>query len=125
FPNSIARPGLHASLIQAYSTYGQNDAVIRAGREFLAAYPSAPQRDQVALLMADAFARTGDSKQEFAIYDSMLQELARKADGIPLGEHFQETPAPPQQDQASPDAANNEADGEEEGDEGAQPRRQT
>jgi predicted Zn-dependent protease len=35
--------------------------------------------------MADAFARTGDTKSEFAIYDTVLQELAAKAQNLPLG----------------------------------------
>ncbi|MFI5106547.1 MAG: tol-pal system YbgF family protein, partial [Terriglobales bacterium] len=114
FPNSSARPELHARLIEAYAGYGQSDAVIRAGREFLSGFPSAPQRNQVALLMADAFARTNNTKEEFAIYDSMLQELARKAEGVPLGERFNEAPAPSQyQDNSAP---NNQNDAEGEGD---------
>ena len=35
--------------------------------------------------MADAYARKGDTKSEFAIYDSVLQELAAKAQNVPLG----------------------------------------
>ncbi|HJX84436.1 MAG TPA: hypothetical protein VJ723_08850, partial [Candidatus Angelobacter sp.] len=96
-PNSPARAELHARLIEAYSRYAQDEAVVRSGREYLTAFPNAAQRHQVALLMADSFARTNNTKEEFAIYDSMLQELARKADGIPLGEHFNETPQEPQQ----------------------------
>ena len=113
FPSSSSRPELHARLIEAYAGYGQSDAVIRAGREFLSGFPSAPQRNQVALLMADAFARTNNTKEEFAIYDSMLQELARKAEGVPLGERFNEAPAAPQyQDNTQ----NNQNDAEGEGD---------
>src|SRR5258707_6758546 len=33
FPSSAARPGLHASLIEVYANYGQNEAVIPAGRQ--------------------------------------------------------------------------------------------
>ncbi len=94
FPNSAARPELHAKLIETYANYGENSAVITAGREFLASFPNATQRNQVALLTANALARTGNTKEEFAIYDSMLQELARKSEGIPLGEHVYEAPLP-------------------------------
>src|SRR5208337_558697 len=52
---------------------------------FLAAFPKASERTQVALLMADADARLGKTQEEFAIYDSVLQELATKADKMPLG----------------------------------------
>jgi len=97
YPNSAARPDLHARLIEAYANYGRDAAVIRYGREFLTTFPAAEQRNQVALLMADAFARGNNTKEEFAIYDAMLQELARKADGVPLGEHFAEAPSSPQQ----------------------------
>jgi tetratricopeptide (TPR) repeat protein len=86
FPNSPARPELHARLIDAYASYGEDAAVLSAGSDFLAAFPSAPQRNQVALLMADSYARIGNPRAEFALYDSLLQELARKADGVPLGE---------------------------------------
>jgi cellulose synthase operon protein C len=86
FPNSEARPELRARLIDAYASYGEDAAVINAGNDFMVAFPSASQRNQVALLMADSYARTGNTKAEFALYDSMLQELARKADGVPLGE---------------------------------------
>jgi len=87
FPGSASRPELHARLIDAYAGYGEDAAVLKAGSDFLAAFPSAPQRNQVALLMADSYARGGNTKAEFALYDNMLQELARKADGVPLGEH--------------------------------------
>ncbi len=88
FPNSASRAQLHAGLIQAYATYGEDAAVITAGNEFLNAFPAAPERNQVALLMADAYSRTGNTKGEFAIYDALLQELARKAEGVPLGEQL-------------------------------------
>lgn len=91
FPNSELRPELRARLIEAYANYGEDAAVLSAGKDFLNAFPSAPQRDQVALLMADAYARARNTQGEFAIYDSLLQELARKADGVPLGESFDET----------------------------------
>ncbi len=92
FPQSAARPELHARLIDAYASYGEDAAVLSAGGDFLAAFPSAPQRNQVALLMADSYARGGNTKAEFALYDALLQELARKADGVPLGENPDQSP---------------------------------
>jgi cellulose synthase operon protein C len=96
FPGSQERPALHARLIEAYANYGEDAFVLSAGNDFLNAFPSAPQRNQVALLMADAYARTGNTRGEFAIYDSLLQELARKAEGVPLGEHLDQQPASPE-----------------------------
>lgn len=85
FPQSAERPALHARLIEAYAIYGDSDGVIRHGRDFLNAFPSAPERASVALAMADAYARRGRSREEFAIYDELLKELASKAGGVPLG----------------------------------------
>jgi hypothetical protein len=85
FPKSLERPELHARLLEFYSSAGESEAVIKGGKEFLAAFPAAPQRTAAALLMADAYARTNRSQEEFAIYDSVLQELAKRADGVPLG----------------------------------------
>jgi hypothetical protein len=85
FPSSSRRPELHAKLLEFYSGAAESDAVIQGGREFLANFPKAPQRTAVALLMADAYARKGDSTNEFAIYDSVLQELAVQAQNLPLG----------------------------------------
>jgi len=85
FPNSPDRPELHAQLLQFYAGAGESDAVIQGGREFLAAFPKGPQRTSVALLMADAFARKNDATSEFAIYDSVLKELAAGAQNVPLG----------------------------------------
>jgi tetratricopeptide (TPR) repeat protein/Flp pilus assembly protein TadD len=85
YPNSPQRPALHARLLEAYALYGDFDGVIRGGREFLAAFPSAPQRTRVAFLMADAFARKNQVEEEFVLYDSLLKELAERAQGIPLG----------------------------------------
>lgn len=114
FPTSGLRAELHARLIEAYANYGEDAAVLSAGGEFLNAFSSAPQRNQVALLMADAHARAGDTKAEFAIYDTLLQELARKADGVPLGEHFdQEPPAPNDQSTAATPQQNGESEGDE------------
>jgi predicted Zn-dependent protease len=85
FPNSVERPELHAELLGFYASSGESEAVIRAGSNFLAAFPNASQRTSVALLMADAYARTGKTQEEFSIYDSVLQELALKSEKIPLG----------------------------------------
>ncbi|MGH9668788.1 MAG: hypothetical protein ACRD3A_01575, partial [Terriglobales bacterium] len=93
YPNSPQRPALHARLLEAYALYGDFDGVIRGGREFLAAFPDAPQRTQVAFLMADAFARKNQVAEEFALYDSLLKELAERAQGVPLGKT--EAAAPP------------------------------
>ena len=85
FPASLRRPELHAKLLDYYATSGESEAVIKGGTEFLATFPNDSRRTVVALLMADAYARTGKTKEEFAIYDSVLQELAAKADRVPLG----------------------------------------
>lgn len=86
FPNAPQRPALHARLIAAYAAYGQNNAVIHAGQAFLATFPHAPQRLDVALAMADAYARTHQTTQEFALYQKLLRELAAQAGGVPLGD---------------------------------------
>ena len=85
FPNSTERPELHAKMLEFYTSSGESEAVIRDGSKFLASFPQAPQRTSVALLMADAYARTNKTQEEFSIYDSVLQELALKAEKVPLG----------------------------------------
>jgi predicted Zn-dependent protease len=85
FPNSARRPELHARVLEFYAGMGESDAVIQGGREFLANFSKVPQRTSVALLMADAYSRRGETANEFAIYDSVLQELAAKAQNMPLG----------------------------------------
>ena len=85
FPNAARRAELHAKLLEFYSNSGESDAVIQGGREFLANFPKAPERTTVALLMADAYARKNDTQNEFAIYDSVLQELAAQSQNVPLG----------------------------------------
>ncbi len=85
FPNSSRRPELHATLLDFYANAGQSDAVIQGGREFLANFPNGGQRTPVALLLADAYARQDDPASEFAIYDSVLKELAAQAQNMPLG----------------------------------------
>jgi len=44
----------------------------------------------VSLLMADAYARKGDTKNEFSTYDAVLLELASRAQNVPLGSTEQE-----------------------------------
>ncbi|HEX6804575.1 MAG TPA: hypothetical protein VF133_12915 [Terriglobales bacterium] len=85
FPNSTHRPELHAKLLEFYAAAGESEAVVQGGREFLANFKTSPQRTQVALLMADAYARRDDTTSEFAIYDSVLRELAAGAQNVPLG----------------------------------------
>jgi tetratricopeptide (TPR) repeat protein len=85
FADSVERPELHAKLLEAYATYGDSQGVIRGAGAFLAAFPAAPQRTRVALLLAEAFARTEQVEEEFATYDRLLEELAARADGVPLG----------------------------------------
>lgn len=85
FPNARERAELHAKLLEFYSASGESEAVIKRGKEFLAAFPQAAQGTAVALLMADAYARTQRLQEEFAIYDAILKELAEKASKVPLG----------------------------------------
>jgi tetratricopeptide (TPR) repeat protein len=85
FPKSELRAGLHARLLETYSNYSQSEAVIRDGKQFLNTFIDDPQREQVALLMANAYQRTNRPEEEFSLYDSLLAELAKKADNVPLG----------------------------------------
>ncbi|MGH9628633.1 MAG: hypothetical protein ACRD7E_09890, partial [Bryobacteraceae bacterium] len=85
FPSSSLRPALHAGLIEAYSSHGQNDGVIAGATRFLSTFPNAAERTKVALFMADAHARKGQVKEEFAVYVALLKELAAAAGGLPLG----------------------------------------
>ena len=65
------------------AVYGMDDAILRDGRQFLSAFPRAPQRVHVALLMADSYARKDMEKEELALYDQLLTELAARADHVP------------------------------------------
>jgi tetratricopeptide (TPR) repeat protein len=85
FPNSASRPELHAKLLEFYASNAQSEAVLKGGKEFLAAFPKADERTAVALLMADADAHLNKTQDEFAIYDSILRELAADAGKVPLG----------------------------------------
>ncbi len=86
FPNSERRATLEYKLIEAYALHGENDAVLTSGRRFLTAFPNAGTRMQVSLLMADAHARKNQVKEELAVYDELLLELAKRAEGVPLGQ---------------------------------------
>jgi tetratricopeptide (TPR) repeat protein len=114
FPGAPERSSLHASLIRAYAVYGENDAVIRAGNDFLTQFPKAPERVEIALAVADADARTDRTQNEFAVYDRLLRELASQAEGVPLGDRTekyskpvedQPTPAPPSDQAGNPEDA--------------------
>jgi cellulose synthase operon protein C len=85
FPNSAARAELRERVIDSYAIYGSTDGVIREGTKFLGDFPDAQNRTAVAMRMADAYARTNQTREEFAIYDSLLAELAKRAGGVPLG----------------------------------------
>ena len=107
FPNAARRAELHAQLLEFYANSAESDAVIQGGRDFLASFPQAEQRTSVALLMADAYARKDDAKDEFAIYDSVLAELAAKAQNVPLG--AQTGPYAPEYRSSSSDAESEDA----------------
>jgi cellulose synthase operon protein C len=85
FPQSPHRAELRAKLIAAYDAYGDDAAVIRAGREYLAAFPTGSDRVAVALELSDALARGNRTAEEFALYDQLLRELAAKASNVPIG----------------------------------------
>jgi hypothetical protein len=93
FPNSAQRADLRERVIEAYAIYGSNDGVIRAGTKFLTDFPNAANRTAVALRVGDAYARTNQTREEFAIYDTLLAELAKRAQGVPMGA-FSQTAAP-------------------------------
>lgn len=86
FANSTRRASLRSQLIQAFATHGDSDAVIRAGRQFLTAFPNDGARIQASTLIADAHARKNQVKEELAVYDALLANLAKDAEGVPLGE---------------------------------------
>ena len=85
FPQSSYRDPLRAKLISAYGAYGDDPAVIRAGREYLTAFPAGAERVSVAMQVSDALARANRTNEEFALYDQLLRELATKASGVPIG----------------------------------------
>jgi Flp pilus assembly protein TadD len=112
YPNAERRPELHAKLIEYYSNNGQSEAVLQGGKEFLAAFPKSPERTQVALIMADAYERLERPRDEFAIYDAVLQELAARAEKMPLGAGVSRNEAYPQKSGRFSQQASRDADGE-------------
>ncbi|HWB83525.1 MAG TPA: hypothetical protein VG675_05265 [Bryobacteraceae bacterium] len=85
FPQSKYRAPLRAQLVSAYGAYGDDVTVIRAGREYLAAFPDGADRVAVALQVSDALARQNRTTEEFVLYDQLLRELAANASGVPIG----------------------------------------
>ena len=85
FPDSPRRTALDAQVVEAFGLYGADEGAIARATRFLESFPDAPQRSEVSLRLAEAYARTGRVEEELAVYDSLLEELAAKADGAPLG----------------------------------------
>ena len=85
FPDAANRAELHAKLLEFYANSGKSEIVLQVGKQFLADFPKAEQRTQISLLMADADERLKRPREEFAIYDAVLQELSKQAEGMPLG----------------------------------------
>ncbi|HYZ85093.1 MAG TPA: hypothetical protein VE621_11850, partial [Bryobacteraceae bacterium] len=85
FPSSNERASLRAKLIEAYATHGDNDGVIRRGKEYLQAFPKSPHRVEVGLAVARAYARKNQINEELAVYGSLLDELAAASGNVPLG----------------------------------------
>jgi tetratricopeptide (TPR) repeat protein len=104
FPRSAYRAGLRAGLVSAYAAYGDDPSVIRAGREYLAAFPAGAARVPVAMQVSDALARANRTNEEFALYDQLLRELAVKAAGVPIGSNSASADQPENPDTASPAA---------------------
>jgi Flp pilus assembly protein TadD len=104
FPNAPERAELRERVIEGYAVYGASDAVIRAGTKFLTDFPNASNRTAVALRVADAYARTNQAVREFALYDTLLAELAKRADGVPLGALPAPKPASTDTPQSTPPA---------------------
>ncbi len=103
FPDAAEGAELHAALIQSYVFYGEDAAILQAGARYLARYPNAKERVSVALAMADAFARKNDTAAEFALYESLLVELAAKSQGMPLTAAAAQPPAAKAVATAQPD----------------------
>jgi cellulose synthase operon protein C len=110
FPASSARPALHAALIRAYITYGQDDAVRKAGQQFLTDFPHTPERIDVALEVADVDARQKDTKAEFALYEGLLSELSASLQGMPLSAAGTTTTPEPQAPAPGEEQADNGSD---------------
>ena len=87
YPKAAQRAELHTELIHVLADYGESALVVKAGGAFLTSF-TAPEdeanRVQVAMYVADAYARLRDTKDEFALYDRILTELGAKTAGMPL-----------------------------------------
>ena len=108
YPNAPERPGLHAQLIHALAQYGEPDATIAAGKQYLADFPKSDARVEIGGLMADAYARQNTPASlaaEFALYQQLLDELASGANGMPLSAAGTVAAAP---DPDAPQASANE-----------------
>ena len=79
FPKSTHRAPLRALLVSAYGAYGDDAAVIRAGRAYLAQFPTGAARVTVAMQISDALARRERTAEEFALYDQLLRELGSRS----------------------------------------------
>ncbi len=104
YPSAPERAALHAELIAAEAQYGEPATVITAGKAYLAGFPGAPERTTVAGLMADAYAQQKNTAAEFALYDSLLAELAAQTHGQPLTAATPEA-APEGMSEADPSAS--------------------
>jgi len=85
FPNSARRPALRAKAIEALALYGDDASILSEGQRFLSAFPTADERTDVSLRMAEAYARQENVQAELDIYRRLLTELGERADGVPLG----------------------------------------
>jgi cellulose synthase operon protein C len=106
-PTAPQRPALHAQLLQVYADYCDNAAVIHEGTALLTEFPNADAtfRLNVAMAMADAYARQNDTASEFALYDRTLAELGARAQNMPLtaaSMTHAPTPETPEPDASTP-----------------------
>ncbi len=85
FPQSDRRAGLRAKAVETLALYGDDEAVIREGGRFLSDFSVHASRTAVQILIAEAYARQERTDEEFAAYRSLLAELGRLAEGVPLG----------------------------------------
>jgi cellulose synthase operon protein C len=76
---------LRAKAVDALALYGDDTAILSEGRSFSSSFPMRPERMDVSLRMAEAYARQERVNDELAVYDRLLTELAAAADGVPLG----------------------------------------
>ena len=85
-PNSPALPDLEAKLIAAYGVYGQDDTIItRAPGLFDASIRTLRPFSTRPCCWRIAYMRKKNQQAEFALYNRLLNELAAKADHVPIG----------------------------------------